>query len=141
VTNKEKGDQVARTVVAKRSDFKDLTGEELKEQLREKGLKQSGSKEEQIQRLVEASYPVFPLPKGRQTSARGAVIFAFVDPDGTPKKDVQSDEKVAKQLVEKGLINDDAKALRTVKLYKYNLVRYYGYSAVETDEGTRFVKR
>lgn len=132
---------MARTVVAKKSDFADLSVADLKEKLKEKGAKTSGTQEELVQRLVEYSYPVYPLPKARESSARGLVLLAYVDKDGTPKKDPVTDEEVAKLLIEKGKETEQEAALKTVRLYKHNLTRYYGYVGTTTESGTKFQKR
>jgi len=132
---------MAKVPVLKHRQLKDKTTDELKDILRKNNQKLSGNKEELIERAILSSYPVYRFPKARPSSIKGYVLLAYVEPGGEPRKEAVSDREVVEGLLEKGLVATKERAEQYVKLYKYNLVRYYGYQAVNTGEKTRFVKR
>ena len=132
---------MARTAVLKKSALSGKTNAELKEMLRERHAKVTGSHEELVQRLIEASYPVYPLPKARPNSVRGAILLSYVNADGTPVGRMVKDDEVVATLLERKLVENEQAGLVSLQLYKHNLVRYYGFTMTVTEEGTRFLKR
>lgn len=120
--------------VLKDKELHEKTLPELREMAKSAGVKTSGNKDELIHRLVEYSYPVYKLPRPRATSTRGIILSAFVDDKGEPRE--VDEEVLVKSLVDTGKVSKEA-AQRSIKLYKWNLVRYYGY----TFEGGHLKKR
>lgn len=132
---------MARDNVMKSKDFAEDSAPELKEKLKDKGLKQSGSREEQVQRLVEHSYPVYRFPKVRKSSVRGVILGTYVGEKGVPNKEAVSDDEVLAKVRETGTEMSDERIKKDIAMYQYNLVRYYGYSLVQNGDKKRFVKR
>lgn len=120
----------------KLSDLREKSEEALHELAVESGVKvlKSDSKEELVQKLLVSSYSILRIPSYRPTSQRGYVLGRFLSPDGEPHQDGTDLESVVEGLVEKFSVERD-KAEATVRLYKRDLVRYYGYDVVSDEDG------
>ena len=113
--------------VFQRSQFKDKPEAYIDELLQSENLSTEGTREEKITRVVEASYPIRQLPTVRSSSVRGIVLGSFVDSEGRPSRGVR-EEEIVQKLLESGRVSTREQAVAAFKLYKRDLVRYYGYT-------------
>lgn len=122
------------TRVFRVTELREKSLSELTEMAKELNLPVLSDKEELIRTIVHSSYPVKEISNSRLSSRRGIVINGFIGAAGRPYSQGTMVSKIVDDLVEQfDMTREDAEA--TVKLYKRDLVRYYGYDIISEDEG------
>ncbi len=116
--------------------LRDKDEDELRQMAEESGVRvnKTATKEQIVESLVRNSFPIAKLPKGRPTSKRGVVITAFVGEDGKPYKEGTNLGELRDKLVANHDMTPEA-AETTVKLYRRDMSRYYGYDEVSEMDG------
>lgn len=123
-----------------KSELRAKSEDELKELAKEHKVKLSKDgkprdTEELISDILVETYPVSPLPRGRRTSIRGTIFTSLADEKGKPFPEGTDLAEVEQKLVtEFGISPEEAE--RSVKLYLWNMVRYYGYN-IESQNGKK----
>jgi hypothetical protein len=123
-----------------RREFEGLSRIDLEDAASNAGISAEGTDEQIIDRLVEAHYPIYPLPKYVDPDSPRGVVFSAVLDEGVPRESA-SVSAMVNRMVEIG-VPDQSTARQMINQQIDNLVRMYGYTVIVNDgETVRLAQR